>query len=76
MSLVNALIIKNNKINFYRAHYNKIIQIINSPKPNKFIDAGYIIIDFDNKTIINSQNAFSIKDINNKSIKKMSILTL
>ena len=76
MSITHALIIKNNKISFHSAHYNKIIQIINTPKPNKFLDAGYIIIDFDNKTIINAQNAFSINHLNNKEIKKMSILTL
>jgi len=76
MSLVNAMIIKNRKIMFKRDHYNKIIKAISSPKPGQFLDAGYIIIDFDTKTIINAQNAFSIKDLNNKSIKKMSILSL
>jgi len=76
MSIISTLIIKNNKILYHRAHYRKIIQIINNPLPNKFLDAGYIILDFDNKTIINSQNAFKISHLNNKEIKKMSILNL
>ncbi len=76
MSLVNAIIIKNRKIMFKREHYNKIIKAINNPKPRQFLDAGYIIVDFDSKTIINAQNAFSTKDISSKQIKNMAILNL
>ena len=76
MSIVNAIIIKNNKIMFATEHYRKIIKMLENPKPERFLDAGYIVVDFDAKTILNSQNAFSPKSINNKQVKKMDILNL
>jgi len=76
MSTVNALIIKNKKISFHSAHYNKIIKLLELQNPTKPIDAGYIIIDFDNNVIFNAQNAFSIKDLNNNQLKKMMLFTI
>lgn len=76
MSIINALIIKDSKISFYSAHYNKIIKLLENPNPKKFLDAGYIIVDFDAKAVFNRQNAFSIKDISSKQIKKMMLFTL
>lgn len=76
MSIVNALIIKNKKISFHSTHYNKIIKLIPLQNPTTPLDAGYIIIDFDNNVIFNAQNAFSIKDIKNEKIKKMMLFTV
>jgi len=65
MSEVHLIIIKNRKIYFITQHYRKIQQILENKdlfrQKGKYLDAGYILVDFDNKDIINCQDAFALK---------------
>lgn len=76
MSVVNILLIKGGKIIFIREHYRKALEMLENPSPKLFLDSGYIVIDFDFNLILNAQNAFSIRDIKNKKIRKMEVFTL
>lgn len=64
MSEVHLIIIKNRKIYFITEHYRKIQQILESKdvikQKGKYLDAGYILVDFDNKELINCQDAFAL----------------
>jgi uncharacterized pyridoxamine 5'-phosphate oxidase family protein len=65
MSEVHLVIIKNRKIYFITKHYREIQQILENNnkirQKGKYLDAGYIVIDFDNKDIVNCQEAFALK---------------
>lgn len=62
MSYIHLLIKKQNKIRYAFLHYRKAKQVLDSLTIpiNCPADAGYLIVDFDKKTIINNQNAFAV----------------
>ena len=70
MSSVNVVFVKDDCIYFARVHYRKLDSIlaqgINTILPAlraKFLDAGYIIVDSNNKTIINGQRGIAVKKV-------------
>jgi len=67
MSIVNLFVIKENKIYFIRKHYRKVQEMLKNQKHLSkedyyYLDAGYLVLDLDNKSIINSQHAFAVKE--------------
>jgi len=65
MSLVNLFVIKGNRIYFIRKHYRKVQELLKNQKDLSkedyyYLDAGYLVLDLNNKSIINSQGAFAI----------------
>lgn len=63
MSNVNLVIIKDDKMYFIRDHFNKIKKLAGRLKSKSFLDAGYIILDYNNKVILNSQSAFDVNEL-------------
>ncbi len=64
MSEINLIIVKGSDFYYTKMHYREIIKAINNPeefkkllKNKQYLDAGYLILDFNNQTIINCQNA-------------------
>ena len=67
MSEINFIVVKGEHLYFTRAHYRKIIEAIKNPakfkkllKNKYYLDAGYLILDFNNQTIINCQTASAL----------------
>lgn len=65
MSIVNLFVIKENRIYVIRKHYRKILELLKNPKNLSkanyyYLDAGYLVLDLNNKTMINSQYAFAV----------------
>lgn len=65
MSIVNLFVIKGNRIYFIRKHYRKVQEMLKNQKDLSkedyyYLDAGYLVLDLNNKSIINSQMAFTI----------------
>ncbi|MBW2973100.1 hypothetical protein KY346_01770 [Candidatus Woesearchaeota archaeon] len=67
MSEVNFIVIKGENLYFAKAHYRKIIEAVKNPekfkkllKSRHYLDAGYLILDFNNQTIINCQTASAL----------------
>lgn len=63
MSEIHLIIIKGRKICFIREHYRKIRQLLEKPEKIKlknpeYLDAGYILLDLNNKEVISCQDAF------------------
>lgn len=72
MSFVTLILIKNKQLQTINAHYSVIKKIIEYcdfcietvKKTGKTeIDAGYILVDCDRKTIIDAQNAFHTNNL-------------
>ena len=68
MSFVTLILIKDQQLRMLSAHYRVIKNIIAcahfdfaaiKTSNHHFIDAGYILVDYDAKTIINAQDAFT-----------------
>ena len=62
MSEIHLIIIKDRKICFIKEHYRKIKQLLENPesiklKDSEYLDAGYILLDLNNKEIIDCQDA-------------------
>ncbi len=81
MSNVNLLIINNENVYFLSIHYktliwllendfNKILEVL---KRKTYLDAGFIVLDNNQKLIINSQNAFDIYSIKQKRFNVVNI---
>ena len=74
MSFITAIIIKNRRFRIYKRHYREIIDILKTQKFSgncflqDYFDDGYLIVDFDNSRIYNSQSCFDP----NKDVKKLS----
>ena len=67
MSKVCCIIVQGNNIYFVSKHYREIVEAIKNPekfkellKNKQYLDAGYLVLDFNNQTIINCQNATSL----------------
>lgn len=76
MSEINIIIVKGADFYYAQMHYREIIKAISNPeefkkllKNRQYLDAGYLIIDFNNKTIINCQNAASLPKTNFEELK-------
>lgn len=71
MSYIYLIIVSENKVCHFSVHYrtamklldNGILNTIKLLKDKKFVDAGYLLIDFDRNQIINAQNAFPLRTI-------------
>lgn len=71
MSFVNLLIIKNRRIVFLREHYRKAIDMLEKGiTPLLSADAGYLVVDFDSKIILDCQDCFSLTDISKGELKR------
>tara|TARA_Y100000310_G_C20697289_1_gene826614 strand:- start:30 stop:311 length:282 start_codon:yes stop_codon:yes gene_type:complete len=74
MSKLNLIVIEKDKIHNTQLHYRYVISLINNLfkginalkriKPeDHYLDAGYVIIDFNLRMIFFSQYAFSLKHL-------------
>jgi len=66
MSIIHCLIIKGNKIHYAPLHYRSALKLVRSlawdrkkAKRTTYLDAGYMVIDYNQKLIIDCQIAFS-----------------
>jgi len=76
MSEINLVIVKGSDFYYTKMHYREIIKAISNPaefkkllKNKQYLDAGYLILDFNNKTIINCQNATILPKTNFEELK-------
>lgn len=63
MSYVNVVVVQDDNVYFVTMHYRSLERflqrgdsILPSLKP-RFLDAGYVVVDWNKKTIINGQSA-------------------
>ncbi len=71
MSEITVIFIEGNEISFLKAHYRKVMDIVNNNfKPlrklekKEKLDAGYLLIDLDKKLMLDCQSGFSIEHLN------------
>lgn len=73
MSFVTMIVVRNKKLAVTTAHYTFVKKIIEhglvdmiplKTNNHHFLDAGYLIVDYDSKTIINAQDAFALQKNN------------
>lgn len=82
MSYIYLIIVNKNRVCNFSIHYrtamklldNDILSTINLLKDKKFVDAGYLLIDFDRNQVINAQNAFPANKI--KTLNKMEVFDI
>ena len=78
MSNIHLLVIKDRKIEKHFINYKDAINLLNNKKVKSFLpdqdylDAGYLIIDHNQKIIIDNQFAFSQNSIKNKELDSWS----
>jgi hypothetical protein len=70
MSLIHVLIIKNRKICFRTMHFRELRNFLKSAKPKKPVDAGYLVVDLDENSIIDCQDAVDITRLKNLEMQK------
>ena len=70
MSLIHVLIIKNRKICFKTIHFRELRNFLKSAKPKKPVDAGYLVVDFDENRIIDRQDAVDVTRLKSIEMKK------
>jgi len=79
MSLICVLFVKNKKVYFCRLHRNRILELLNSSfsdlhglleriKLKRVLDAGYFVVDFNDRIIFSNQTGFASDHIKNKKI--------
>lgn len=68
MSFVHLTIIKNNTVYQLYVHYRTALRLLEQDTKDilpllkgKYCDAGYLIVDYDKKQIVNGQDAFVIR---------------
>lgn len=82
MSFITLIIIQKTRIAVIQKHYRFVIEFFNTEFSDidvytqdrtydPWLDAGYIIIDFNNRVIVNSQIAFTFSDLEEKIEKKL-----
>lgn len=76
MSEINVILIKGSAFYCTKMHYRELIKAMNNPKEfekllknRQYLDAGYLILDFNSKTIINCQNASNLPKTNFEELK-------
>ena len=67
MSFVHLTIIHKNTVYQLNVHYRTALRLLEQGTeeffkflPGKYKDAGYLVIDYDKKTLINGQDAFAL----------------
>lgn len=66
MSFVHLLIIHQGTVYQLNVHYRTALRLLEQGPsafrfvPGKYRDAGYLIIDYDKKTVVNGQEAFAV----------------
>lgn len=65
MSFVHLLIIKDDKLSLASVHYRSAIGFIEKlhkfkMPSHRFLDSGYVVVDFNRKLIVNGQDAFHL----------------
>ncbi len=68
MSEVQLILIKSNKIVCIKDHYRAVKEILSNLEAvnnlsSQELDAGYILVDFDRRLVLNCQEAFSANEI-------------
>ncbi|MFH0978785.1 MAG: hypothetical protein V1837_05790 [Candidatus Woesearchaeota archaeon] len=70
MSQVVLITIKQGLLKSRECHFREAIGMFNSPTlEGEIMDSGYILVDFDSKTIVNKQSAFSRTDLKGKVLE-------
>ncbi|MDP7458120.1 MAG: hypothetical protein QGH47_05325 [Candidatus Woesearchaeota archaeon] len=80
MSKLNLIVIEKDKLHHTQLHYRYVINLINNLfrginslkkiKPeDHYLDAGYVIIDFNLRMLFFSEDAFSLKDLKKDILK-------
>lgn len=73
MSFVTLIIIRNKQLAVTSAHYTFVKKVVEcglvdivplKTNNHHFLDAGYLLVDYDTKTIINAQDAFALRTNN------------
>ena len=73
MSFVNLIVVKDESIFFGKIHYNALPRINLEEFTKEYLDAGFVIIDHNNKTIIDAQDAFPIEKLQFKDFLVYSL---
>lgn len=79
MSLIHTVFVKRGRIYFCTLHIRRVMDLLNSSfselpellekiKNKTVLDAGYFIIDFNDKIIFSNQTGFASDHIKNKKI--------
>jgi len=79
MSLIYTVFVKQGRVYFCTLHIHRILDLLNSSfselpellekiKNKAVLDAGYFIIDFNDKIIFSNQTGFASDHIKNKKI--------
>jgi len=66
MSFVHIIVIKESRIYFGKIHYNELPKIKLEEFNEEYLDAGFIVIDHNHKSVLDSQNAFPIQKLSFK----------
>jgi len=80
MSKLSLIVIEKENIHVTQLHYRYIINLINNlfkginslkkmPPEDHFLDAGYVIIDFNLRMLFFAQYAFGLKDLKKDILK-------
>jgi len=78
MSFVHLTIVHKNTIYHLNVHYRTALRILEQGPavvrflPGKYRDAGWLVIDYDKKRIVNGQDAFAVQ--NNKEFEIVEVL--
>ena len=70
MSYVHLIIAKDDSIYFVNVHYRTAMKLLENGidsvlpllKP-RFLDAGYLVLDLNKRTIVNGQGAFNVGNV-------------
>ncbi|MEM4282418.1 MAG: hypothetical protein QXU88_01085 [Candidatus Woesearchaeota archaeon] len=78
MSNVNVLLIKDGVVIFFSTHYKNVLLLLDKPaqadrlfqlaQRQHYVDAGWIVLDFDKEIAISSQSAFPASRFSNWNV--------
>lgn len=63
MSFVHILIIKNGRVGYHVLHWRSAKEQLLKLPCSRSLDAGFLVVDADNKNIINSQSSFDVRKL-------------
>ena len=64
---MNVFLIKDDSVYFVRVHYRELEQVVHDPKrylrylQAKYLDAGYVLVDMNQRRVLDSQGGVQIK---------------
>ena len=78
MSLINLIVVDKNKLYFAQMHYRYVLNLMKQNFKNielikhfvrqkYYLDAGYLLVDMNEKTVISNQDGFSISHLPKQS---------